>query len=123
MKHLNQFLIALALTWALHVGLARSADSPVDSEDSSIGYASVEDALAALKTKAGVKFRTQNGMTIAEDLGGPNPTVWIFYPKTHPAYPTVIKRYVANAADGAHMKTRVRCEASQEVCDKYFAGK
>ena len=59
-------------------------------------------------------------MTIAEDLGSPHPATWIFLPKTHPAYPTVIKRSISNTKDGAFMETHVKCEASQDVCDKYF---
>ena len=123
MKHLRLSCIALALTCALSFGLARSADSPHEPEASSIGYASVQEALTALRAKSGVKFRTQNGMIIAEDLDGPNPAIWIFYPKTHPAYPTAIKRFITNTAAGAFTETRVRCEANQNVCDKYFGGK
>jgi|SRR3984957_2985844 hypothetical protein len=116
------FVFALVLICTLSFDLARSADS-TDKPEDSIGYATVAQALAALRAKAGVKFRTEGGMLIADDFDGPNPAAWIFYPKSHPAYPTVIKRFILNTAEGAFMETRIKCEASQEVCDKYFGSK
>ena len=123
MKHLRFFSVALVLACARTAHPAQGADSPSKPETTSIGYSSVAEAIAALKGKPGVKFRTQEGMTIAEDFGGSSPTSWIFFPPTHPAYPSAIKRFVTNTANGAVMETRVRCEASKEVCDKYFGGK
>ena len=123
MEHLGFSLVALTLTCALSLGPARSAEVQNQSEATSVGYVSVAEALAALRAKPGVKFRTQGGMTIAEDFDAPTPAVWIFVPKTHPAYPSAIKRVVSNAANGTVMDTRVRCEASKDVCDRYFGQK
>src|ERR1700758_2015257 len=123
MNRLSISLAALTLACALSLDLARSAEAPDKPEASSIGYASVAEALAAVRPKPGVRFRTEDGMTIAEDLDAPTPAVWIFFPKTHPAYPSVIKRSISNTVNGAFMDTTVRCEASKEVCDKYFGGK
>jgi hypothetical protein len=114
--------ISLTAMLALCVSLAQGADSPDMADTGAIEYSSVAEALAALKAKPGVQFSTDNGMTVAKDLDAPHPAVWIFYPASHPAYPTVIKRSVVNHANGAYMDTSVKCEASQEVCDKYFAG-
>lgn len=122
MKHLRVGFAALLLLRSVSPHLAQGADSTDVLDAASIEYASVADALTALKAKLGVKVRTQGGMIIIEDLDSAHPATWIFLPETHPAYPTVIKRSISNTKDGAFMETRVKCEASQEVCDKYFGG-
>ena len=122
MKQLRVPFVALLLLRSLSPHLAQGADSTDAMDATSIEYASVADALAALKVKPGVKVRTQGGMIIVEDPDSAHPATWIFLPKTHPAYPTVIKRSISNTKEGAFMETQVKCEASQKVCDKYFGG-
>ncbi len=55
-----------------------------------IGYSSVNAALAALHSKAGVVFRDQDGWTVAEDAA--TQTIWSFPPPGNPAYPAAVKR-------------------------------
>ena len=115
--------VALSTACFAGVGIARSAEPGGESEPTTIGYASVAEAFASVTAKPGVKIRVEGGKTIVEDLNGPTPAVWIFFPKEHPAYPSVIRRSIANSAAGASVETNVRCEAAKDVCDRYFGGK
>ena len=123
MKRRLLVLITLVAIGTLGADIARSADPEEQPDRKSIGYATVAEAYAALIAKPGVTISVEGGKTIIKDLNGPNPAGWIFYPKGHPAYPTVIKRYIENTPHGAFMMTHVLCEAAQDVCDKYFAQK
>jgi len=118
MKHVIHSLVALVLILAVSPDRVRSAEPPTSAALTSIGYASVAEALAALRAKPGVTFTTQDGMTIAEDLDAL--TSWIFYPEGHPAYPTAIRRSLVNKPEGAYMETNVWCEAGKKACKKYF---
>jgi len=121
MKHLRLCLVLVLAMSSLSSSLAQGAEAPESSDANSIGYASVEEALKALKAKPGVTFRTQDGWVVAEDMAVF--TTWLFTPFGHPAYPSMVKRAVVNKADGAHMQTSVRCFASKEVCDNFFGSK
>jgi hypothetical protein len=98
-----------------------SHDSPPaeQADSSSIGYLTVADARAALTAKSGVTFRTENGWTIAKD--DVEIAIWLFAPPDHPAYPSVIKRTTVNRNNKSFMQTSVKCEATKDICDKYFA--
>ena len=86
-----------------------------------IPYSSVDEALKDLHSKPGVQFRNESGWIVAYD---PVAIVsWLLTPKGHPAYPSIVKRYIVNHADGASMTTETRCFASKVTCDNYFGGK
>jgi hypothetical protein len=75
----------------------------------------VAATLAALRSKPGVSFRTENGWTIAEDRAAM--TIWSFAPSGHPAYPSVVKRWVTQENGEANLNMDVHCEATKAPCD------
>src|SRR6185436_19387730 len=86
-----------------------------EAGESTIEYPTVAAALAALRTKKGVEFRTQGGWTIAEDSA--TMTIWSFSPPGYPAYPAVVRRQVVRGDGGWDMKMSIHCEASKAACD------
>jgi hypothetical protein len=115
LRHIPRILLALA------IGASAFAAEPVPKGESGIEYATLEEALSALRAKAGVKFKEQDGWLVANDTDAI--VVWLFTPPGHPAYPSMIKRHIVNGPEGAYMDTAIRCLASKSVCDKYFGGK
>jgi len=84
------------------------------SEDSKIGYRSVDEALFALTNKEGVSIRKEQGWTIITDKN--ENSVWSFTPENHPAYPAVVKRTTFEENGAVYMKMDVLCQASQIEC-------
>jgi hypothetical protein len=80
-----------------------------------VGYDTVAEALAAVRSKSGVVFTTENGWLIATDEAAY--TIWSFAPPGYPAYPAVVKRQVIAQGSGSQIKMTVLCEASKEACD------
>jgi hypothetical protein len=78
-----------------------------------IGYPTVQAALETLRAKSGVSFRTENEWLIAND--DEEIAAYMFVPSGHPAYPTVIKRSVANRDGEAYIET------SKAVCDELMS--
>jgi hypothetical protein len=105
----------MSSTFAIY---AQPPTAPLETAASSIGYPTVRAALEALRTKPGVKFRTENGWLIAQDDEGF--AAYMFVPMGHPAYPTVIKRSVFNRDGKAYIGTNALCEASKTVCDTFL---
>ena len=93
-----------------------SAGAPLpEASASTIGYPTVEAALAALHSKAGVVFTNQDGWTVAEDAA--TQTIWSFPPPGHPAYPAAVKRQVVEQAGAVSIKMSVHCGATKKACD------
>lgn len=68
---------------------------------SSIGYDTVQEALAALKAKPGVRIGEQQGWVFIEDGESDNASsLWSFSPASYRAYPAAVKR-TAFEKDGA----------------------
>ena len=101
----------LAVLGALPAGAQLLPETPAGT----IGYDSVEAALAALKKKHGVVFSTENGWTIASDKK--ELTIWSFAPATSRAYPAVVKRQLVPSPEGAEVKMSVMCKGSKADCD------
>jgi hypothetical protein len=121
MKHLCSVLLAVLTTSLVAPDLARSVDPPQQPEETAISYASLDEAIKALRAKPGVTFQNQGGWWVVKDL--PAFTVWLLTPPGHPAYPSIVKKTIVNSNNGADMQTDIRCFASKEVCDKYFGSK
>lgn len=103
---------------AFAFSLAAFAGQPTplpEAGENTIGFASVEAALAALHARPDVTWSTRDGWLVAMDPRGP--TTWSFPPKGHPAYPSAVKRTIVNGPDGADVNTDVHCEASKAACD------
>ncbi len=97
-------------------GYQAMAAAPLpEASGPTIGYPSVEAALAALHAKTGVVFKTQDGWTLATDDAGL--TLWSFPPPGHPAYPSAVRRHVVERDGAVQMEMAVQCEASKQACD------
>ena len=86
-----------------------------EAKQSTIGYSSVAEALAALQAKPKIQVSVQNGWTIATDKE--NKTLWSFSPKSDPSYPSAVKRIVEERNDTVFVHMDVLCEASKSACD------
>jgi hypothetical protein len=102
------------------VGFVNSEPSPKPtvSEGNYIGYATVADALATLKSEGFMPLPGINGeVSFAES---DNKTTWTFVGKNDPAYPSAV-RYVFAKSDGPvmHIEITILCEASEAACEKF----
>jgi len=86
-----------------------------EATQSTIGYASVAEALAALQANPKIQISVQGGWTIASDKE--NKTLWSFSPKSDPSYPAAVKRIVEERNDTVFVHMDVLCEASKSACD------
>ena len=82
------------------------------------GYASVADALAALRAKAGVTFSKNGDWTVANDTDG---SIWSFTPPNHPAHPSFGRRTLIEEKGAFFVKTAILCEATKPACDNLHA--
>lgn len=112
---------ALSIVFAMPVAvLAQTAEKPTSSTPlTGVGFKSVADALAALKTRPGAKISvTQpDAWTIITEQGGA--IVWSFTPATHPAHPAVVRRSIVVGEDGlARIEMAGLCQAEKAPCDR-----
>lgn len=115
-------LLACAL-WTCPRSRAQDDLQPNDefARQTVIGYASVGEALEALKAKPGVNIVTKpDGWVIATE-----PTVyaqWSFTPEGHYAHPAVVRRTIQQRQDGeVHFDTAALCGADKPACDRLMA--
>jgi len=118
----NSISTGLAMSTLAAVGLLLSAtgclaqNRPLaEASESTIGYETVDDAMAGLRSKPGVVFSIENGWTIATDQSAL--AIWSFAPKQYPAYPAVVMRQVVPRGQQSTIYMNVLCEASKEECD------
>ena len=87
-----------------------------------VGFETVADALAFLKTKPSVSFTVTkpDGWIIANDS---SPfSVWSFTPEGHYAYPAVVKRELKqNEKGNVQIEMTALCQAEKEPCDKLIS--
>jgi hypothetical protein len=95
--------------------LLACASEPLPRPQPSIGYPSVEAALADLKSKPGVEVAEQNGWTIVADPA--EKTVWSFAPSGHVAYPAAVKRATVEKDGKVWIEMKVLCQAEKAPCD------
>ena len=82
----------------------------------SIGYPSVEAALAGLRADPGASFRTDRGWTIVEVKTQRELSVWSFTPEGHPAHPAAVKRTLVEQNGKVMLHLTALCEASKQEC-------
>jgi hypothetical protein len=87
-------------------------------EQSTIGYATVKEALDSLKEKAGTDVSTQGGWTIISDKENGNMVLWSFTPENHDAHPAAIKRTVFEQDGSVNIRMTALCQAKKDPCDK-----
>ncbi len=84
-----------------------------------IGFATVEQALASLKSRKEVNISNQGGWLIANDNAAG--TVWSFTPATHPAHPAVVKRTIVTNSGQIGVEMDILCQAEKTACDGLLA--
>jgi hypothetical protein len=108
-------LLGLAAVAAACTGRA----PPPESNRSGIGYASVAEALAALRAKPGAEVGEQDGWTIIQDAESETSiALWSFAPANDPAHPSAVKRVVSEQDGSVQIEMRVLCEATKAACDQ-----
>ena len=92
---------------------------PAVSDRSSIGYASVREALAALRAKPGAQLGEQDGWTIVQDQESEKSmALWSFPPASDPAYPSAVKRVVFEKDGTVQIGMQVLCESTKPACEQ-----
>lgn len=93
----------------------QSAPLP-EAGHSTIGYQTVAEALAALRSNPNYTVYEQQGWTLARNKSGL--VIWSFPPATNPAYPSAVKRAMVRGNDGSwNIKMAVLCEAGKGAGD------
>ena len=118
------FECALSIVYAMPVALLAQTAAPADKPTTSgspagVGFKTVAEALAALKTRPGAKISvTQpDGWTIITEQGGS--VVWSFTPAAHPAHPAVVRRAIVVGEDGLpRIEMAGLCQAERAPCDR-----
>jgi hypothetical protein len=115
------FDCALSIVLATPVVLlAQTPAAPTTSNvPTGVGFKSVADALAALKTRPGAKLTVSqpDAWTIITEQGGS--VVWSFTPATHPAHPAVVRRSIVVGEDGVpRIELAALCQAEKAPCDR-----
>ena len=113
MKFLQYFL-ALAIV----VPMVASGE---DQQESSIGYPSVEAALAALKNDPSVTITPHEGWIIVTHEGDGQYVMWSFTPSNHAAHPAAIKREVIESNGSVSIVMNALCQSTKNECDKLIA--
>lgn len=103
---------------------SQAPDEGVVPSVSRIPYSSVDEAWSDLKGKpeAKVVVRESDQWVI---VSGADRVEWSFVPKTHEAYPAVVRREVRGLAqkDGQTIHTAVLCQAEAEAaCERLVDG-
>ena len=88
-------------------------------DDADLGYASREEAIAALRAKPGVTESSANGWLTFRDQA--EVTWWTFSEEGNPSHPTVVKRRFFGRYAGIMLETRIKCGASKEICAEVAA--
>jgi hypothetical protein len=89
-----------------------------EAPSSSVGYPTVEAALAALRAKRGVRIKEEHGWIIVSDTESGSPVLWSFTPSEHPAHPSVVKRRLVTQKDGfTSIEMSILCQADKTSCD------
>lgn len=90
-----------------------------ETTESPIGYASVADALTALKARRDVDISVRDRWTIVSDPT--NNAFWSFTPPSHPAHPAAVKRTILERDGAFYVLMTALCQAEKFACDKLVA--
>jgi hypothetical protein len=104
-------LILVALLYFPALGAQQAA------EISPIGYATIEEAFAALKADPEAGMKQHEGWTIFNQKGDGKYILWSFTPEGHPAHPSVVRREVVKKEDEIYIRMDALCDSSQLYCD------
>jgi len=104
-------LILVALLYFPALGAQQAA------EISPIGYATIEEAFAALKADPEAGMKRYEGWTIFNQKGDGRYILWSFTPEGHPAHPSVVRREVVKKEDEIYIRMDALCDSHQLYCD------
>ena len=108
--------LAISALFSIAVATSAGAQKPLtEAEQSTIGYASYEEALAALESRRDVEISVVRDWKIIADPKAY--TIWSFSPPSHPSHPTVVKRQVIPVGNRSRIAMSVQCLASKAACD------
>jgi hypothetical protein len=111
-----RYLAALLLAVA---GFARAGEAPLnEGAGSDIGYASVQEALEALRANPNASGSEQGGWLIFNDRTNQALALWSFTTPGHPAHPAVVRREPVERAGSVYIQMAVLCQATKEPCDQ-----
>lgn len=117
------FSVILAMALPVFAASEDSAEGGLPSA-SKISYSSVEEALSDLKAKPQAKLEVREAdqwLIVSET----EQVQWSFVPKTHEAYPAVIRREVKGNANkgGQTIQMAVLCQSEVEAaCERLVDG-
>jgi hypothetical protein len=111
-----RYILLLLGLCVLSAANAQTPTGGLPEQPTDIGYPTPAAALKALRAKPGVTIREQNDWYILDDPS--DHTIWSIAEPTNPAYPTAVKRTIVQDAVGIHLRTRMICGASKQICDQ-----
>ena len=109
-------LTIAVLLWGIAQAQSDTPNPPAGR--SSIGHASVQEALDSLKAKPGVQIQITkpDAWTIINE---PENIQWSFTPSSHYAYPAVVRREIKVGASGdVYIEMTGLCQAAKAPCDR-----
>ena len=120
---MQRFVLTLiGLTAGFLAAAANAQTAATPAGDAAIPFATVAEALAALKARDGdsVTVMTADGwVTVDEPSAAAR---WSFTPSGYYAYPALIKRVIKRSPGGAaEVETSSLCESDKASCDKLLA--
>lgn len=86
-----------------------------------IDFASVNDALASLRTNPAAKFQSEDGWTVVASREHGLAVLWFFTPEWHPAHPAVVKRTVVDRNGIGYIDVAALCQAPQQACNELLS--
>jgi hypothetical protein len=120
---MNNISPLYAVSWFLLCAVSFPARSSEQSakllitEGNYIGYATVADALATLKSqRAMALYALNDDVSFVEP---DNKTTWTFAGKNNPAYPSAVKYVYTRSGEVSHVEFTILCEASDVPCEKF----
>lgn len=105
---------------ALLLGLGAAASGHAGETDT-IDFASVMDALAALRANPDARFQSDDGWTVVADRENGRAVLWFFTPESHPAHPSVVKRTVVDRNGIGYIDVAALCQAPQDACNELLS--
>ena len=88
------------------------------SEQSPIGFATVEQAYKALESDPNATITEYEGWVIFNQNGDGSYVLWSFTPDQHPAHPAAIRREITKKGDEILINMNALCESGKFECDQ-----
>lgn len=110
MEHFRTMAALVFLGWALGPMQGIAAE-----RQGSIGYPSIEAALADLEKKPSISQRIRRHWIIIEDFAAK--TIWSFTRPSNPAHPAVFRRVLTLQPKNVSIKLHSLCRGEKSACD------